>query len=338
MSGEWDSRAVVAIVAGAAQRLDTDLKAALPRSAGLVGAHFRLTGPPPLLAASLLGPRSFPSLLVPFWIAPATSRTDREFASDVAYSTLNGFLFIRLIDNVMDGDGSAEQRKLLPALGFFHTRFQSPYHRYFPEGHPFWTFFQRAWDEHTDATTKDGFTELIDTETFVQVAGRKFSATKVPAAATALRYSMAAAIEPWCDFIDHLGAFAQMANDFFDWHHDDKFGIPTYLRSEWHRRRADGESLASWYVREGFEWGRSLLTQWAVNLQGEAIALNSPNAVKWLAERIDVLHADIDAVADGLRPIRAVYDAWINLETQQESTEHQLGGGCGSRPELDKIY
>lgn len=329
MSAEWNSRAVVAIVAGAAQRLDTDLKAALPGSAAVLGAHFKLTGPPSLLAASLLGPRSFPSLLVPFWMAPTTSQSDNEFVSDVAYSTLNGFLFIRLIDNVMDGDGSTEQRKLLPVLGFFHTRFQSPYCRYFPDGHPFWTFFRRAWDEHTDATTKDGFTEVMDTETFMQVAARKFSATKVPAAATALRYSMTAMIEPWCEFIDHLGAFAQMANDFFDWHHDDKFGIPTYLRSEWQRRRTDGESLASWYVREGFEWGRSLLTQWAVNLQREVIALNSPYAAEWLAERIDVLHTDIEKLAHGLRPIRAVYDAWLNLEAQQRLTEPTLGGGCG---------
>ena len=314
MSAGWDSRAVVAIVTGAAQRLDTDLKAALPRSAAVLGKQFPLAGSGALLVGSLLGPRSFPSLLVPFWMAPGTSRDDREFLGEVAYSTLSGFLFIRLIDNVMDGDCSDEQRKLLPALGFFHTRFQSPYYHFFAEGHPFWTLFERAWDEHTDATTNDGLADVIDAGTFMLVAARKFSATKVPAAATALRYSMAERIEPWFQFIDHLGAFAQMANDFFDWHHDDKFGIRTYMRSEWSRRRVADESLASWYLREGFEWGRSLLFEWAVNLEREAISLESPQAVKWLAERIDVLRTDVDKLHRGLRPIAAVYNAWMNLE------------------------
>ena len=318
MSAGWDSRAVVATITGAAQRLDTDRKAALRRSALVLGEHFRLAGSPSLLVGSLLGPRSFPSLLVPFWMAPPTSRDDREFLGDVAYSTLSGFLFIRLIDNVMDGDCSEEQRKLLPALGFFHTRFQSPYCRYFAEGHPFWTFFERAWDEHTDATTEDGFADVIDVDTFLRVAARKFSATKVPAAATALRYSMTETIQPWSRFIDHLGAFAQMANDFFDWHHDDKCAIRTYIQSEWHRRRAAGESLASWYLREGFEWGRSLLFAWAVDLEREASSLDSPHAVKWLGERIDVLRTDVDKLARGLRPITAVYDAWVNLEARNQ--------------------
>jgi hypothetical protein len=318
MTGGWDSRTVVAIISEAAARLDRDLKAALPRSAPAVAEHFKLAGSHSLLVGSLLGPRSFPSLVIPFWMAPETSWDDRQFVSDVAYSTLSGFLFIRLIDNVMDGDSSAAQRKLLPSLGFFHTRFQAPYYRYFSDGHPFWTFFERAWYEHTDATTNDGFTDVIDADTFMQVAGRKFSATKVPVAATALRYSTSEIIEPWFEFIDHLGRFAQMANDFFDWHHDDKFSIQTHIRSEWSRRRSGDESLATWYLREGFEWGLSLLEDWAANLEREAASLKSRHAERWLAGRIDVFHKDVDKLARGLRPITAVYNAWLSLESQEK--------------------
>jgi hypothetical protein len=214
----------------------------------------------------------------------------------------------------MGGDCYEGQRKVLPALGFFHTRFVFPYFRHFAENHYFWSFFNQGWDEHTDATTSDAFCDVIGIDTFMSVAARKFSATKVPAAATALRYLGREMLEPWARFIDRLGAFCQMINDFFDWHHDNAFQIRTYLQSEWLRRRNADESLTGWFLREGFDWGGTLLREWAADLETHAITLDNPHALQWVIDRKNVLYHDLDSLERGLRPVRAVYDAWRMLE------------------------
>src|SRR4029077_10684294 len=51
-------------------------------------------------------PRMFPMLLLPWWMGENGRRKiDRGFQSDVVYSTLNGYYYIRLLDNLMDGHG-----------------------------------------------------------------------------------------------------------------------------------------------------------------------------------------------------------------------------------------
>ena len=74
---------------------------------------------------------------------------------------------------------------------------------------------------------------------------------------SAVRYryqGLERSFEKWLRFVDCLGNFAQFSNDFFDWRHDSKHGITTYVSSE-SRRRAPGESVVTWFLREGFDWG-----------------------------------------------------------------------------------
>lgn len=251
-------------------------------------------------------------LRVPFWLARRGAlEFDRQFLCDVAYSTLSGFLFIRLVDDVMDGDSAGEERRrILPAVAYFQSRFELPYCRHFAADHLFWTYFFRSWDEHADATTADAFCETFTLDSFRNIAGRKFSATKVPLAAAAFRYSTPNVIGPWHEFIDRLGAYCQLSNDLFDWHHDDKFENTTYIRSEWLLRRSEGESLACWIVREGFDWGQALLTEWGLEMERQVAALGCPEALQWMAARNAVLRSDLDELRGGLRPIRVLYDVW----------------------------
>ena len=61
----------------------------------------------------------FPMFLLPAWMATSSGGWDGQFQSDLVYSTVNGYYFIRLLDNVMDGHFTVE-RELLPmcrALG-----------------------------------------------------------------------------------------------------------------------------------------------------------------------------------------------------------------------------
>ena len=90
---------------------------------------------------AFMNPEAFPLLLLP-WYAESSinSEPDRVFQSDLVYSTLNGYYYIRFIDNLMDGH-DPETLPDLPILNFFSTNFQSPYYKYFKDDHQFWKYF-----------------------------------------------------------------------------------------------------------------------------------------------------------------------------------------------------
>ena len=60
-------------------------------------------------------PLGFPMLLFPWWLEKTLHHNpDTAFQTDLVYSTVNGYFYIRLIDNLMDGHASVELQ-LLPA-------------------------------------------------------------------------------------------------------------------------------------------------------------------------------------------------------------------------------
>jgi len=140
------------ILQRAADRFYANLDAALPRTAPLIKARLKRVPAGPRTVEVCLATQSFPAFSMHWWITPAEARgTDGQFLEDLCYSTLNGYYFVRLIDNVQDGDGPSDLRQLLPAGGYFHAEFQSPYQRWFPADHPFWRDFQAAWNEQAEA-------------------------------------------------------------------------------------------------------------------------------------------------------------------------------------------
>ena len=84
---------------------------------------------------------AFPLFEVPWWLEKTLRPSiDSDFQLDLVYASMNMYYYIRLIDNVMDGDVPTDLN-LLPALGVFHAEFQRPYERYFEYDHPFWEYF-----------------------------------------------------------------------------------------------------------------------------------------------------------------------------------------------------
>src|SRR5262245_53193657 len=58
-------------------------------------------------------PLAFPALLFPWWVECAFSNApDMPFQTDLMYSSVNGYYFIRMIDNVVDGHSDQEPRIL----------------------------------------------------------------------------------------------------------------------------------------------------------------------------------------------------------------------------------
>ncbi|MCC6425732.1 MAG: hypothetical protein IT435_02805, partial [Phycisphaerales bacterium] len=113
-------------------------------------------------------------------------------------------------------------------------------------------------------------------------------------------------IEPWCDFVNRLGAFYQMVNDFFDWRRDREYGVNTYVQSEWRRRRRPCESLEMWFAREGFDWGQAVLGELVSEARLSAAALKSEEALDWISRREELLARESHQLAMGVTGMRHV--------------------------------
>ncbi len=291
------------IITAAIDRLWAELEAQAPVMAGQVRPWMESLagGRPP--EVYFKHPLAFPALLLPWWLEKTIRpEPDRSFQAGLAYSTINGYYFIRLIDNLMDGHATVEL-KLLPALGFFHTRFQGAYQPYFPYPHPFWELLQATWSASAEAAVRDAGLADIDRALFLEVAAKKVCASRIPIAAACYRYERPELIEPWFRFVDRLGAWHQLLNDLFDWQKDLKLGARTYFLCEGDRRRDQATPVAAWVIREGFEWGMALLQAWLAGLKAEAGQLQSPDLLAYLDEREAHLNQKRDEVRPGFQSL-----------------------------------
>ena len=251
--------------------------------------------------ASFKHPGSFPMLLLPWYLARSLrAEPEREFELDVIRSTVNGYYYIRLIDNVMDREATLELQ-ILPAAGFFHLRFAEAYRMYFEHGHPFWTSFDAAFSEAVDATVRDAFLTRIDEAAFREISGRKFAAARIPIAAVCHRYGRPDLLPRWELFLTGLGRWCQMRNDLFDWEKDDRLQHRTYLLSEAELRRTPEEPLVFWLAREGFDWGIETLLQWMSELRACAENLECPQVLAYLRFREEYLERQAEEAREGLR-------------------------------------
>jgi len=201
--------------------------------------------------------------------------------NDLIYSTINGYYYIRLIDNLMDHEATSEL-EILPALGFFHTQFQIPYQKYFVHDHPFWDHFQQVWFHSADVTILDTKSAEQNQNQFDQIASQKICAIKIPLTAVAYYYGTPELILPWSQFVDRFGRWHQMQNDLFHWYEDLAQGIPTFFLAEANRRKLQEESLPDWVLREGFLWGLDLLDEWMTEMQRQTLELRSSELDQYL--------------------------------------------------------
>ena len=246
-------------------------------------------------------PLAFPSLLLPWWLEKSIANDPEvTFQSELAYSTINGYYYIRLIDNLMDGHATVEL-ELLPALGLFHTQFQLVYQRYFTVDHPFWELFTTIWLHSAEATMKDATLVGIDATLFEQVAAQKVCAVKIPLAAVCYRYDRPELIEPWFRLVDLLGCWHQFLNDLLGWHRDHTRQTRTYFLSEAERRREVDEAVVSWIAREGLNWAIDKLETWMSSLQDLAVNLSSPDLETYLNTRNQMLQQQKEEIAEGLQ-------------------------------------
>jgi hypothetical protein len=253
-------------------------------------------------------PYSFPLILLPFWVKSSLGEDFEDpFDADLIYSTLAGYYFIRLLDNVMDEKSTVESG-LLPVAGFLHFRFTGMYHRYFEPDHPFWVFFENTWNHSVEVTVRDAYLEDIDEAHFREICGQKFCASKIPVAAVCHRYGRVDRIEPWVRFLETLGCWHQMANDYFGWHKDQGLDLKTFFLSEGRRRMHSGESDLAWFLREGFDWGAQKLDQWMLELMRLAKPLDCPPLEEYLEIRRALHRERLAEATEGRRAGRRLLE------------------------------
>jgi hypothetical protein len=268
------------------------IQAELMRRAPFLGEHvcawMSHLSPKSDAAEYFLQPRMFPLLLLPCWAARTfAAEPDREFLTDVVYSTVNGYYYIRLLDNLMDGHGTVEL-KILPATAFFHTEFQATYHKYFDAAHPFWEIFRSAWFSGSEAVTREFELDHIDKEEFERVTVVKLSGARIPLAAVAYRHGSGERLQYWEKFALTLARWSQMEDDLFDWHDDLRHGKTSHFLTE-ARRHQGLKTIEAWVIHEGFQRGIATLQHELEALRHLAPPLNSPDIVRYLDLRETIL-------------------------------------------------
>jgi hypothetical protein len=254
-------------------------------------------------------PDGFPLLLAPWCLGKALrQQPDPLFRQDLIYSTMNMYYHLRLIDNLMDRDVPTDLT-LLPALGFFHTEFQRPYHRHFDYEHAFWDYFTNVWFQSAEVTMLDASILEFDATQFERIAARKMCAAKISLAAVCYKYDRTDALPAWSRFIERYGWWAQMLNDTFGWLKDSQNNAVTFFLSEARRRKYPDESLTEWVIREGFEWAMVSLETSMSELRALANDLESPGVMEHLDMRAAAFTEKRDGCAEGLRCLGKLREA-----------------------------
>jgi hypothetical protein len=245
-------------------------------------------------------------LLLPRFLAEASGRPrDLTFELDLAYSSINAYYFVRLIDDVVDHERSACSR-LLPLVGFFHAEFQSSYIRYFRPDHSFWDHFHHIWGKMAEATIEQTRRTSLSNEEFIRLSAGRSGGVKIPIAALCEFYCRPDLFGPWCKFFDAFATWSQMLDDMIDWAGDSAQGITTYFLSEADRHRTRDEAVAPWILQQGLEWGHELAITQSRALRILAEELKNDRLVQYIDDRREQV--------EGLwRQLRPQLPALLNL-------------------------
>lgn len=289
------------IITQSIQRLLDELEQTAPEIASPIEEWMKSLAGGHAPEAYFKHPLAFPTLLMPWWLEESLhAEMDLDFQSDLAYSSINGYYFIRMIDNIMDGEDT-DEKKLLPALAFFHTEFQTAYHKHFALDHRFWELYRKTWFGTAQAAIHDASVGEITLGMFEQASAQKVRAALIPVAAVCYKYERHDLIAPWSEFVNRIGKWHQMFNDVFDWHKDSQHGNRTYFLSEAARQKTAGENEFEWILREGLAIGCDTLRLWMLDAQDLADTLRSPALVDYLKARAALFdqraHASLEGAA-----------------------------------------
>jgi hypothetical protein len=256
-----------------------------------------------------LDPSAFPMLLLPWWLEEAIAgEHDLRFAGDLVYSSVVGYLAVRLVDDLMDDDRSFE-RATVPAVIVLQAEFRSSLVPTFPSGHTFWEDLERWTRLSAELAAEDAELASVDRQAFERISARKTIGARIPMAAVAHRYGRREDLEPWLELADAMGRWHQMRNDLRDWARDLALGRQTYVLSE--ARAAVGQtgSIAGWVVGPGLPWAYGELDRRLGEVREAAARLGCLPLDAYIEQRARSDAEERDDVLAGLPALRALAEA-----------------------------
>ena len=292
------------VVRGAIRRSQRRLRGRAPTLAGHALTWQRTLAGGAEPEAYFLHPEAFPIVLLPWWLESTIHEPPaRGFQSDIVYSSVSGYYFVRMIDDLMDGDRPVASG-VLPILTFYHAEFQQTYYRYFPYGHPFWEACDAATMASAEMASRDAELAEIDRTRFLEISARKIAGVRVPIAAVCHRYQRTNLISPWFNLVDMFGRWHQMLNDIRGWSRDLEAGRRTYFLSQAAAAAGEDGSVAEWVIGDGLSWGASQLDEWMGELLELSDGLGSPQLTTYLAERRTLLAIEWKELQPSLTALR----------------------------------
>src|SRR5215475_10268915 len=100
-----NDEALIRIVAEALQKIQAGVERQTPHLARQILAWIQSLCPDRPVESYWTDPEAFPLLFTPWWLEQTLCSTpDSLFQLDLVYSSINMYYYIRLIDNLMDGD------------------------------------------------------------------------------------------------------------------------------------------------------------------------------------------------------------------------------------------
>ena len=254
--------------------------------------------------------KSFPLLLLSYWAIKKYSPViDEAFLVDMLLSSVCMYLYIRFIDNSMDGDVETDLKKL-PILNFFHTEFEHALMKYFPAGHTFWNYFHNQWYYSAEVTIEDACLTDITQDIFHMYPAVKFCSAAIQPAAICFYYNKETCITAWTECIELLSGWHQMINDIFDWHKDLDNRALTFFLCEAKRRKKEGESVEAWIYREGIEWGISYANNLMEKLKNKCRKIHSDDFYNYLCVRQNNIDEKYRVFIKG---IKAASNLWAGI-------------------------
>lgn len=248
-------------------------------------------------------PDAFPTLWLPYVLERALD--GEKLAAGLLRSSVAGYYAIRIMDNLMDGDATVEAA-LLPALAPLSALFVQPLREQLGDDLEFQALFDEIWTRSAEATILDGELDDVDEATFVGVSARKVEAALIPVVAVCRAYGQPQRVPRWSQFLARYGAWHQLANDTRDWQRDHQKGRLTWLLAEGRRRRAAGEGVELWIVREGHDWATAQLDRIMAECRSLAADLDCPPVIDFLDARSATEQERRDQAEPGLALARSL--------------------------------
>jgi hypothetical protein len=251
-------------------------------------------------------PMMYPTVRLPAWHAESIDAPiDEEWHAALTYSTVCGYLAIRLTDNAMD-DANAHELRHLPLAGLLYLEFQHTYSAWFEPSHPFWDHFRQIWTRTADATVRDACGETCDAASYAAIGARKTLASRIPLMAAALRADDLPGYRRWSRILDRFDAWAQRVDDLCDWRRDLVAGRQSFLLAK-ARRESGAASVTSWLLQpHGVEEEARRLRRAITVMRRAAANIRSTGFATYLAWRADDLRIKSAAIDEALRGLRAV--------------------------------